>query len=162
MRDGGHHPGRQAHQPAHRRRQWRATTVQGVVGVARLVFLHLRHDGARGGVAGRQAVHVAGQVRLDLALGLDHETQAQAVAAQAPGQQTDAEGAGVPERVEQRGAVAQLVQALARPGQVIGFLARGGVQVAAQLGIGRAQRLRRVKRLRAHLADVIDSHQRAG
>ena len=37
MRDGGHHPGRQAHQPAHRRRQWRAATVQGVVGVPRLL-----------------------------------------------------------------------------------------------------------------------------
>ena len=39
MRDGGHHPGRQAHQPAHRRRQWRAATVQGVA--ARWGFWHM-------------------------------------------------------------------------------------------------------------------------
>jgi hypothetical protein len=65
---------------------------------------------ARDSASGRQALQVAGQVGLDLAFGLDHETQADAVAGPA-GQQADRKGAGVPQRVQQAGAVAQFIQA---------------------------------------------------
>ena len=45
----------------------------------RFIFFHLGHDGARGGVVGGQAVHVAGQVGFDLATA----TVAQGMEAQA-------------------------------------------------------------------------------
>ena len=79
-------------------------------GMARFVVLHLLHDGARRGVVRRASAEVAFQVLLDLTLGLDHKTQADAVA-RAPRKQPDAEGAGVPQRVQQARARTQFVKA---------------------------------------------------
>ena len=80
----------------------------------------------------------------------------------ATGNQTDREGARVPEGVEQTGASAELAQALGGPGEMVGLLAGGLLELQAQAGIGRRQRLRAVQGLRADLADVIDPHQCAG
>ena len=66
---------------------------------------------------------------LDLALGLHDEAQADGIAG-TPGQQADAEGAGVPERIEQAGTGVEFLQALARPGEVIGLLAGGLLELS--------------------------------
>src|SRR3546814_11550845 len=73
---------------------------------------------------------VRSQVRRDLALGLDHEAQVPAVAAQA-GHQADGVAAGVPDRVEQAGAAVEFAQAVGAPGQVVGFLLGRFEQVPA-------------------------------
>ncbi len=112
-------------------------------------------------VAGRKAIEVAVEMALDLALGLDQEAQAGLVAG-TTGDQTDREGARVPQGVEQTGARAELAQALGGPGEMVGLLAGGLLELQAQRRIGRRQRLRAVQRLRADLADVIDPHQCAG
>jgi hypothetical protein len=54
-------------------RAWPPAALR-LVGVAALVVLHGRHDGTRAQVSRRQAVQMAGQVLLDLAFGLDHES----------------------------------------------------------------------------------------
>ena len=56
VRGGGHQPGRCLHQGPHRRRQLGGTGVLCFQAVASLVVFHLRHDGARIMVAGRQAL----------------------------------------------------------------------------------------------------------
>ena len=96
-----------------------------------------------------------------LILGLHHKTQAHTVT-QAPGQQAQAEGRGVPQRVEQRLARTQFLQPLLGPGQMIGFFLAGPQEVGAQRFVLGRQRLRRVKRLCAHLAHMIDPHQGTG
>jgi hypothetical protein len=101
------------------------------------------------------------EVLLDLALGLDHEPEADRIA-DAPGQQPDAERAGVPERVQETRPRAEFAQALLRPGEVVGLFACGVLELAAQRIVPRRERLRRVERLGAHLANMVDAHQRAG
>jgi hypothetical protein len=126
-----------------------------------LVGLHLVDDGARGGVGLRQAVEVAGQVLLDLALGLDDEAQAGAVA-QPPGQQADAEGAGVPQRVEQAGRSPSSSRRCCVQARWSVSSRAACSSAGAAPGRARGQRLRLVQRLGADLADVVDPHQRAG
>ena len=98
----------------------------------------------------------------DLALGLDHEAQA-ASHRRRGRRQADAEGARIPERIEQ-----------ARPGTQFAagaraVQARWSVSSRAAFSNWRAQRRLRVaerlggvQRLGAHLADVVDPHQGAG
>ena len=105
-----------------------------------------------------QAAHVALQMCLHLVFGLHHKAQADPVA-QPPGQQAQAKSAGIPQGVEQRGPRAQLGQALAGPGQVVGFLQAGLLELRAQRLIAGHQRLRRVERLGAHLAHMVHPHQ---
>ena len=97
---------------------------------------------------------------LHLAFGLDHKAQADAVA-QAAGQKANAEGTGIPERVEQTWAAAQFIKTLLRPREVVGFFARGLLHLLAQRVTARRQRLRLVQRLGADLTDMVDAHQRA-
>ena len=97
----------------------------------------------------------------DLAFGFGDETQADAWA-QPAGEQPDAEGARVPQRVEQAGAVVQLLQPPSCPRQVVGLLARRRFELPLQRGIVGGQRLRVVQRLRADLADMVHAHQRGG
>ena len=81
----------------------------------------------------------------------------------AAGDQADAEGARVPERIEQARAGAEFAQALGGPGEVVGFLARRpAANWRRSAGFARRQRLRAVERLGADLADVVDAHQGAG
>ncbi len=98
------------------------------------------------------------QMILDLPLGLGHEAKTDAIP-HAPGNQPDPEGAGEPERVEQRRTRTEFAQTLARPHQVIALLARRLQEFPLERRVGRGQRLRFVERLRAHLADVVDAHQ---
>src|SRR5690606_35025915 len=109
--DGLHEAGRQAHQGGYGRRQVDTPGHPRVAGVAHLVRLHLLEDAPAAFIVAWQALQMAIQVCLHLALGLDHEAQAQAVADQT-GRGADGEGAGIPERIEQAGAVAQLLQAV--------------------------------------------------
>ena len=127
--------------------------------MAHLVVLHRHDDRARAQVARRQAFQVPGQMRLDLPLGLGHEAQAEPVAG-APGRQPQQQRAAIPERSEQRRPGAQLAQSLARPGQMVAFLARGLAELARQSRVGGRSGLAFVERLRAELADVVDAHQR--
>ena len=112
-------------------------------------------------VIGRQAFQVAFEVMFDLALGFDDEAQAQAVTQPTRGQ-SDQEGAAVPERVEQAGAVAQFGQALLRPREVVDLLACRLRHLRLQFDVVGGQRLRLVQRLRTDLADVVHAHQGAG
>ena len=96
-----------------------------------LVRLHLTHQGPGRQVIGRQPLKVALQVRLDLPFGFDHKAQADPIPAQLARCKADGKGAGVPQRVEPAGAIAQFAQALLGPGQVIGLFGAGGQQVLA-------------------------------
>jgi len=73
VRHRGHHLGGRLHQRFDRRGQLHRAGVHGHLGVSDFVGLHLRDDGARRRIRRRQQIHVALQVRLDLALGLDHK-----------------------------------------------------------------------------------------
>jgi len=77
------------------------------------------------------------QMVLDLALGLRHEAQADAIAG-ARCRQADGEGAGVPERVQQAGAATQFVDAARGPGQVVDLFLRRMLERGAQSRVGRA------------------------
>ena len=112
-------------------------------------------------VLGGQPAQVALQVRLHLGFGLHHKAQADPVT-ESPGQQPQAKCPRVPHRVEQRGPRAQFVQALCRPGQVVGFLSAGVHEMGAQCSVFGCKSLRRVERLGADFAYVVDPHQRAG
>ena len=109
---------------------------------------------------GRQALQVAVEMLLDLALGLDDEAQAGTVA-QARRAPADRKRACIPERIEQRGPVAEFLQALLGPGEMVCLLARGFLELLAQPLVAGGQRLRGVERLRADLADMVHPHQRA-
>jgi uncharacterized OsmC-like protein len=126
---GRHHLGRAAHRPAHGQRQGRAPACGGL-GMAAFVVLHLGHDGTRAAVGRRQASRWPARWASTWRSVSTTKPRLTRVA-QPPGQQADAEGAGVPERVEQAGTVAQFVQALLRPGQVVDLLARGAPSVGA-------------------------------
>ena len=76
----------------------------------------------------------------------------------------DAERARVPERIEQGWTGSKLTQPLRGPGQVIGLLLTGGLQLACQRLVGSLstacrQGLGGVQRLGAHFAHVVDPHQ---
>ena len=115
----------------HRRRQDARAGRFGRGGMAGLVGLHRLQDRAAARVGGRQRLQVLVDVRLDLVLGLDHEAQVPAVAAQA-GERADRVAAGVPQRVEQARAAVEFAQAVGAPGQVVGFLLRRLEQVRAR------------------------------
>ena len=92
---------------------------------------------------------------------LDDKAQTHRIS-QAPGNQPQAKRPGVPQRIEQRRARTQVLQPLRRPGQVVGLFYTGGGVVRAQGRVAGGQRLRGVKRLRTHLAHVVDAHQPGG
>ena len=62
------------------------------------------------------------EMPFDLPLGLGDEAEAGAVADKA-GERADGERAGIPERIQQAGAGAELLEAGLAPGEVIGLLA---------------------------------------
>ncbi len=97
-------------------------------------------------------------MRFHLALGFHHKTQTHPVAGQLAGGQPNAKRSHVPQWCEPTAPVAQLLQALLCPGQVIGFLDAGAGEVLTQCGVLRGQGLCGVQRLGAHLAHVVDSH----
>ena len=123
------------------------------------VVFHLLHDGARCVVGGRQLLVVAGEMGLDLTLGLDDEAEADAIARKAR-RPADAERAGVPQRVQQAAVSLQLDQALMGPRQVVGFFTCRCLAMRTELRAAGRQRLRLVERLRTDLAHMIDAHQR--
>src|SRR5690606_5324423 len=100
-------------------------------------------------------------VCLDRALGIDHETQVPAVAAQ-PGGGADRVATGVPQRVEHAGSAVELAQAVGAPGQVVGFFLGGVQQVLAGFLAARHRGLAEVERLGADLANVVDARQAGG
>jgi hypothetical protein len=155
----GHRLGGQAHGQLRRGRQCHGTGSARSERVTGFVFHHALHDGTGGVVAGGQSLQMAVQVLFDLPFGLGHEAQADA-RTQPARKQPDAEGACIPKRVEQTGAVAQFLQSASRPGQVVGFLACRPLELALQSSIVRGQRLGVVQRLGAYLADMVDAHQR--
>src|SRR3546814_16253735 len=77
---------------------WSSDVCSSDLGMAGLVGLHRGQDCAAAQVGAGQGLQVFVQVRLDLALGLDHEAQVPAVAAQA-GHQADGVAAGVQDGV---------------------------------------------------------------
>jgi hypothetical protein len=109
-------------------------------------------------VSAAGSASMAGQVLLDLALGLDDEAQVRAIADHAR-RDADRERAGVPQRVEQRRAIAKLLEPRRGPCEVVLLVARRCGEARLEVGIARDERLRGVERLRAHLAGVVDAHE---
>ena len=109
----------------------------------------------------REPREVAFQMLLDLALGLGQEREAPAIA-QRPGGDPHRERPAVPERVEQARPAAQFLDAIGAPREVVLLFARRLLEGVARCRIARGERLALVERLRAHLADVVDAHQRRG
>src|SRR5690348_308435 len=93
-----------------------------------------------------------------LALGLDHEPEAPAVAGQR-GRRPDCEAARVPERVQEARAIVQFLQSPGAPSQMVGFLGGRGFKVRPRRGIARERGLPVVQRLRADLAGMVHAHQ---
>ncbi len=158
VRDRAHHVGRGAHRPADGKRQRYSTRIRRHRTVPRFVVSHLRDDRAALGVVRRQPLDVRRQVVLDLALRLDDKAQVRAIASHAGGE-ADGERAGVPQRIEQRRTRIEFGQACLRPREMIFLLARRQGVARAHVGIARDERLRRVQRLRADLAGMVDTHQ---
>ena len=77
-------------------------------------------------------------------------------------ERADGEGAGIPQRVEQARARAELLQARLAPGQMIGLLARGVEQQLAGCGGAGDEGLAVIERLGGDLAGMIDAHERGG
>jgi len=98
---------------------------------------------------------------LYLALGFRDESQAQRVA-KTPRDKAETESPGIPERVQERRPRPQIIQSLARPGQMIGFLVCSFGEPGPQGPIARHGGLGRVERLGAHFTDVVHPHQRTG
>ena len=78
---------------------------------------------------------------------------------QPSGDQAHGQRAGIPERIEQACAPAQLGDALLAPGKVIELLARRSVQRGANTGRIGTERLPLIKRLGADLTAMINAHQ---
>src|SRR5450755_380026 len=95
------------------------------------------------------------EVPFDLALGLDDEAKAGGIA-HPPGHEADAEGAEIPDRIEQARTRAQFAQALRGPGQMVGLVGGSAYELAPQVRVRRGKRLRTVERLGTNLADVVD------
>lgn len=160
VRHRGHDFGGQFHDRLDRGGQLDGASFHGHLGVGDFIGLHLQDDGTRSRVGRRQQIHVALQMGLDLAFGLDHKTQTDFVTAQLARCKADGKRARVPKRVEPRGASIQIVQSFLRPSQVVGFFAAGLCQLGAQRRTATSQRLACVKRLRTHLAHMVDAHER--
>jgi len=112
------------------------------------------------GESSRQRIEVARQVRLDLSFGLVDEAQAHPIADTAR-DCPEREGARIPERIEQRRSVAEFLEPLPGPGEMVGFLARRGEQVAPHRLGAAGQRLSLVEGLRTDLPDVVHPQQLA-
>jgi hypothetical protein len=95
----------------------------------------------------------------DLALGLHDEAEA-GRSPNRPATRPRAKAPAYQSGLSSDGRRAQFVQALPGPGQVVRLFARGLLEVRAQGRIARGERLRRVERLGADLADVVHAHQR--
>ena len=101
------------------------------------------------------------QMGLHLPLGLHHKSEADAVTGQ-PRNCANRKSPAVPEWHQVTDSAAELVQTLARPGEVIQFFLRCVGKMGLQQWIAAGQRLRLIERLRAHLAHVVDAHQGSG
>ena len=77
----------------------------------------------------------------DLALGLDHETQAHGIAGAAGRAGRCANAPAYHSGLSRLRPSAEFVEALLRPGEVIGLLARGVVELSPQCGVARGQGL---------------------
>jgi len=104
---------------------------------------------------------MAVEMSLHLTFSFGHETQAPRIP-QSAGNEAEPESAGIPERIQQRRPITQIVQALACPGQVIGLFVRSFKELSAQAWIARHGCLGCVKRLCTDFSDMVDSHERAG
>jgi hypothetical protein len=98
------------------------------------------------------------EMRFDLTLGLDDKAEAEPIADKARCG-TDRVGACVPQRIEQARPAVELLQTFAAPREMIGFLGRGSEHARALRVVVRDRGLTEIQRLRAHFADVIDTHE---
>src|SRR5712691_12088619 len=102
-----------------------------------------------------------GKMLFDLTLGFGEKREVPLVA-QRSGGSTDGKRAGVPNRVQQAEATPQLTNPVRAPREMI-FLFLGRLQQSAlRLLVARRQRLPLIKRLSAHLPDMIHAHKRGG
>jgi len=161
VRGRGHDLRRRAHRPSDRQRKRRGARAFRGERVRRFVVFHVRNYRTRGDIAGWKAVEVAFQVPLHLPLRLDDEAEADRGARPAC-QQADPEGARVPQRIQRARTSAQFAQALRCPHQMVGFFARGVLELAPERRIRGGERLGAIEGLRAYLADVVDAHEGAG
>src|SRR3954468_5523453 len=109
--DFGHHARKQAHGPAHARRQFGRSEGERARAVALFFHAHLRHDGTRSLVRRRQALKMSFEMLADLALGLGKESEAPAVAKDA-GADSENKRSCVPERVQEAQPSAEFLHSL--------------------------------------------------
>jgi hypothetical protein len=132
IRTARHDSRRRLHQRASDCRQLGAARAQRVVSVTRFVRTHLLHDRARASVRLRQAMQMSFEMLDHLSLGLGDEAEAGAIARQSR-ERADRKRSRIPQRVEQAGATAQLLDPARAPGEMVGFLTRR----FAERGLGR-------------------------
>ena len=123
-----------------------------------LVGLHPFQDRAALLIMGRDLGQMVVEMILDLTFGLDHEAETPFVARQTR-QRAQREGAGIPERIEQALAVAEFLQPLFAPGQMVVLLLGRALQTLTGLGQLGGERLALIERLGTDLARVVDAHQ---
>lgn len=100
---------------------------------------------------------MTGQMCFYLAFSFDHKAQADWIS-KAPREESQAEGARIPEWIKERRSIPHLFKPLQRPGQVVRLLSRSFFQVVTQTEITRRHRLRRIERLRTNLTNMVDPH----
>ncbi len=128
-------------------------------GMLGLVLLHPLDNCARTLIALGQPLEMPGEVLFDLPLGFGHKAKAQRIAGPR-GKDANRKRTAIPQRVEQTSATTEFLDSRLSPGKVIRFLAGSAFEQTAQLRILRGECLRVVEGLRAHLADMVDAHQR--
>src|SRR3954468_21931707 len=96
-----------------------------------------------------------------LPLGFREKSQIPSVAERS-GDRPDRKGAEIPDGIEQAGAASKLAHPLRAPGQVVLFFPCRALERLTRMRIFGRQRLTLIERLRAHLAHVVNAHERGG
>ena len=131
IRNRTHHIGRDAHRGANRIGQCDAARSHRHRAMPRLVVAHLLDDRAAFRILLGQPFDMAGQMLLDLALGLDDEREVRAVAGDA-GREPDRERSGEPQRIQERGSIVELGKSRRGPREMVFLLARCLRELRAQ------------------------------
>ena len=124
----------------------------------RFFVAHGFDDSPALGILGGQAIEVFVEVCANLALGFGNETQAPFVAQQAA-RRADCVGAGVPDRTQATRFLAELLNALFAPGQVIEFLRGSVLHLLLNSLVASDRRVTLIQGLRSNFAGMVHAHE---
>ena len=158
---GRHHPGRARIASASAQAARARAGPLGRQGVAGLVVAHLLDDRARRQVVGRQALEVARRGGARPAARSRRRSRGPRRRRPAPPARPITKAPAYQSGLSRLGRAPSSLQALGGPGEVIGLLAGGRLELPAQRRVRCRERLGAVERLRADLADMVDAHQGA-